>query len=302
MEPFDAGDAVKRYLAGESTCQIAKSLGVTLSKVEWQINKRGLRRGSSESARRRHATPAIDESAVAARYAAGETAQSIALNLGCSINVIQRIAKLYDIPVRSLAETKRAWYAKSTKEQRLALTQAAHDATRGRSRSNEDLCKIAVGCEKGIGKRIGPDEATMIGYLVATGCEVVPQKAVGRYNLDIALTESSIAVEMFGGGWHAQGALATNHRKRFDYLINNGWLPIIVWTVPLYPLSVAAHDYIVAIHKARCRGETMRSEEHVIRGDGHGGPISEGYPEGIPVVPCYKSCNKLRSNYASSWK
>ena len=52
--------------------------------------------------------------------------------------------------------------------------------------------------------------------------------ACGIYNIDFVIG-GSIAVECFGGNWHATGRAAARQGKRIEYLLNTGFDVVVVW-------------------------------------------------------------------------
>ena len=67
--------------------------------------------------------------------------------------------------------------------------------------------------------------------LVARGITFVPQRAVAQYNIDLAIGDS-IAVEVFGGGWHGYGRHAARFEERTRYLLSHGWHQVVIWINP----------------------------------------------------------------------
>src|SRR5260370_26203735 len=99
------------------------------------------------------------------------------------------------------------------------------------------------------------------------GIESTPQKAIGIYNCDLAV--DSIAVEIFGGGWHGYGRHKGRSLKRFNYLFNLGWNVVIVWIDGRrYPLSILAAQQIHSFTQLASSNPALRGQYWVIRGDG----------------------------------
>lgn len=186
---------------------------------------------------------------------------------GVNYNVIRNRLIEIGYPLRSISESHKISASRSTPEERRRRAKAAHDAVRGKRQSFEHRCKIAKTREI---KQVGITRIERIAgkMLVDYGFSIVFQKAIGKYNVDIAITKPSIAVEIFGGHWHTTGHHAARFRKRIDYIINSGWLPVIIWVTRNYPLEIGAIKYIISLSKKLSSGKTMGSKEHMIRGDG----------------------------------
>jgi very-short-patch-repair endonuclease len=200
-------------------------------------------------------------------YETGNSVKKISEILGCSKPCISGRLKGQGIVPRNRSEAMLNRMSHSTPEERARLTDAAHSAVRGMCRTEQDLCKRARGKED-------PRFATRIELKCADmlrehGFEVVLQKAIGSYNIDIAIPKYSIAVEIYGGNWHSGGRAAARFRKRFDYLINAGWFPVIIWVVRDYPLEVGAIDYLITLAEKISSGESVIRKEQMIWGNGN---------------------------------
>jgi very-short-patch-repair endonuclease len=174
--------------------------------------------------------------------------------------------------------------SQTPKKERMRLSKAAHDAVRGVRQSLEHQCKRATTRE--INQvAISEIEFRCADALRNRGFICVMQKAIGPYNIDIALTEPPIAVEIFGGQWHTADRHAARFRKRTDYLLDQGWLPVIVWVTRDIPFGAGAIEYIVALAEKMRRGESVGRKEQMIRGDGQPSTIGERKLNGLPPIP-----------------
>lgn len=210
----------------------------------------------------------LDVKDIARRYLAGETEQSIAKSLSVSRSVIKR--RILSVGVRRRGNSEARvlmWQRIQSPADRMRIVSAAHDAIRGKRQSLEHRTKTAKTRE--IKKSsIGRGEILLADMLEKVGLNVTLQKAIGPYNVDIAVHEGSLAVEIFGGNWHNSFSHARRFRERCDYLLDCGWLPVIIWVTKHFPLEKRAVDYLVALSQRQGFGKTIRREEHVIRGDG----------------------------------
>jgi very-short-patch-repair endonuclease len=93
--------------------------------------------------------------------------------------------------------------------------------------------------------------------------EVIPQQAVGPYNVDLGTFP--IAVEVWGGAWH----FSRDHTERFHYLLDRGWAVVIVYTDKIRsPLGPGAADYIAALIEICRTAPPPAGQYWVIRGSG----------------------------------
>jgi very-short-patch-repair endonuclease/transposase len=272
---IDAANLGSRYSSGESISDIANSFGVSMNVIERRLKELGIKhRTDSESRRLRWGTPTVDPAMLASEYLRGESEKAIAVKYGIARGTIRTMLVARGVTIRNQSVANACRMAKLTPEQRLALAKNAHAAVRGIPQSEEYRRKIAKAREVN-GTKPSAGEALLLKLLKARGLNPIVEKAIGRYNVDFALAKSAVAVEVFGGHWHAIGDHARKYRERMDYILNEGWLPIIVWHNALYPINERGVDYIVSVHESRCWRKTRRSKEHVIWGNGHGGPVRE---------------------------
>ena len=109
-------------------------------------------------------------------------------------------------------------------------------------------------------------------WLAQRAVQFTPQKAIGRYNIDIAVEELRIAVEV-NGDWHYFPDRAATDSKRREYLFDCGWRLIDValtnrteaaWKY----MRPACADKIVALLNEVRQGEPLWGKYCVIGGDG----------------------------------
>lgn len=258
ITPPDADYLARLYYSGHSSKELAELFGVSQSLVGNWFQMYGIKKDPR---------PAPDASELRRRYDAGETVQDIADTMGVSRPWLYRWFIAYGIPCES--GVKRV----AAKEKRAKTVEAR-------------------------GLHISPFEREFAAMLTGLGLDVIPQKAVGPYNVDIAT--GSVAVEIYGGGWHA----ARSDRERFAYLLDRGWSVVIIWVDPAKdPLTTNAAEYVVSFRKEAEGNPSVGCGYRVIRGSGHllssGGPNSDDLPDiftrrhqlDIPVSVPYGTCH-----------
>jgi len=210
----------------------------------------------------------LDIQDIANRYVSGEPEYKIAEHFKVSRDVITRRLNLAGIRRRTESEARKFMWINISVEEKKRLMSFPHNAIRGISQSFKQRCKVAKTREaKQIG--IGRGELMLANRLIQRGLAITLQKAIGIYNIDVAIHEGCIAVEIFGGNWHTCHSHARRFRKRCDYILNQGWLPVIIWVTKDFPLEDGAIQYLVTLSKRRSSGKPLRSKEKVIRGDGN---------------------------------
>ena len=147
---------------------------------------------------------------------------------------VQKIAALYgvsrDVIVRTLQEAghtqrgrgsaMRERMAAASPEQRLAWSEAAHAAVRGKPVPHS----IRVSQAEGRSGKVGSVYEQRVGDALRQ-CGLVPISgyAVDIFNLDIAFPEEKLAIEVDGGNWHTSPRKASQDAKKLSFLLRSGW-------------------------------------------------------------------------------
>lgn len=169
------------------------------------------------------------------RYLNGESEKSLAEYYGVARSSIHNRLTKMGIPMRTQSETNRMMMLTRTPEENKRNTEAAHKVMRGRKIPFDEQCRLAKGRQEKPGN-MSPDEITLRQLLANQGIITIPQLAIGPYNVDLAF--KNIAIEIYGGMWHASGRHFARAKQRFDYIHGQGWNTIIIWTdTQQYPLS-----------------------------------------------------------------
>jgi len=208
----------------------------------------------------------IDNDKTISLFNNGMSTKALAEKFSVQRSTVDRFLKNNGVCPRGQSESMINRMANTPEDERKKLTANANASMRGRKVPFEEQCNMAVGREKACkvfrGERIAGE------MLQELGIDIVYQKAVGAYNVDIFLPEYSVAVEIFGGHWHSFGHHAAIFRKRFDYIINSKMIPIIIWVTKDYPFEISAAKKVVSICKESRHNKAMLGHEHVLRGDG----------------------------------
>jgi very-short-patch-repair endonuclease len=266
-DPAHIDDAVRRYLAGEPESQIVATTGISRSVLHRERTRRGI------PPRSRHHLP---DAEIVEAYRGGESEYSIARRLSVSRAVIGKRLDEQGVQRRSMSAAGKTRAASLTPEQRAGQAAAAHAAVRGTKVPLDRLVASAASREqKG---RIGSDgEQFLFDRLVERGLQPIPQKAIGKYNVDLAVPP--IAVEVLGGGWHAT---KQSHAHRTPEILNAGWHLLFVWDHEGdSAISVQAADYLVSWLQEVGGKPPTRGEYRVISGGGKflaaGGPDDDQF-------------------------
>ncbi len=197
----------------------------------------------------------------------GLTFTQIAEKCGCSLSQVGKLFTVYGYSFDTAYKTK-----------------AAHDAIKGAKRTYEDLCKRAIAKQFNHPK-LTRWESLFFDFLRANDIPFTCSKAIGKYNVDF-LVDTSIAVELFGGSFHATGRAADRLHERMKFLIENGFNVYIVWCLSdetsIFP---GCFDDFVTFRKSISGNETPVGQYRVIWSDGD-----------------FISCGSLESDYLAAVK
>lgn len=260
-DPARLDNAVALYLSGQTVMQVQSATGVSTSVLLRAIKARGIpARGPRK---------VVPDAEVVAAYLAGESEYALAQRYGVGRPVIERRLNEAGVARRSHSEAGLVRAAKMTAEERAAQAAAANEAARGMKQSLELLERRAITREQ----RGGYDsegERHLAEWLMQRGLTVVPQKAIGKYNTDLAI--HPIAVEVLGGGWHLEKG---KHAVRTPEILNRGWHLVFVWDHEGdSALAEGAADYVVSYLDEVRRNPTSIGQYRVISGNGQ--PLAAG--------------------------
>lgn len=210
-------------------------------------------------------------------YDSGDSVLKMSKDFSVSRPVILRRLAEMGVAVRSRSEANRIRMSRLSPADRSDLARAAHDAVRGVKRSDEEILKRSAAREAVVAGSSQLEDA-FAGFLADRGIEFVRQKAIGKYNVDFALTSCPVAVEIFGGGWHNSGRHASRHPERIEYLLSQSWSIVIIWATTRWGggsyFDQRCADYVVSLAKILSTRPSGRGQYHVIRGDGKYASVS----------------------------
>lgn len=202
------------------------------------------------------------------RYLTGEqTQREAAASIGLSQPAFSSRLRRNGYRTLTRSEAMERRMSAMTPAQRSAQSAAAHDAVRGMTRTDEDLVKRAIGKQR-TQSHATDEERAVAAVIERGGYPVVLQQAVGKYNLDLGV-DGTVAVELFGGGWHAHGRHLARLPQRVEDIADAGWNLLIVWSANGFAPEPGpvAEDVLAYLQRTR-RDPAFRRQYRVIRGDG----------------------------------
>lgn len=272
-------DLVALYKSGLSIDRIAVQTGISR-----RIIRRDLIQAGALTPKQRHYPFA--ESDVLAMFSGGASVKALAGHFGVQRSVIVNILDENGVSPRSRSDAMFLRMAKATPEERERLTHAAHAATRGRSMPEECQIRMAEGRERT--KAHASFEALALAEMLESrGFPVTLEKAFGPYNIDIAIDERSIAVEVQGGNWHGFGRHGARLGKRREYILSRGWHLVEVWRLDMdrHVTMQTVADNLIAELETLSLDPSGRGEHRMIRCHGQALPASKSY--GYDVAPVH---------------
>lgn len=229
------------------------------------------------------------------RYLSGESLKALAARYGVSRTPIAARLIEQGITIRGYAAANKLRCTAMSPEQHRRNAEAAHAAVRGVRQTWEHQCKIALARQERL-SHVSPAELLLAEWLKNRGIEITPQLAVGAYNVDLGTFP--VAVEIFGGGWHAFGRHRKRAPERYRYLLDQGWSLIIVWVYDGRrgaALTPAVADYITTFCERTSTDPTFRREYRVIWGDGKEVPPSSLDLNHLSDIPSRRAARRAGS-------
>lgn len=263
MRDIDIDYFHKLHLAGKTLTQIASMTGY---KSDYSVYRRFKNAGLEIIPNKRTNYIRLDDDKIIINFNNGVSVNQLAKKFRVSRTTIVKRLNDHGIQARGRSESMVQRMENASPEERKKLTAKANETTRGRTIGFQELCNRAIGVEKAC--KIYRSELLASKVFNKLGIYPLFQKAIGPYNVDLFIEKDAIAVEIYGGGWHATGKASILFRKRFDYLLNAGILPCIVWVDKNFPLEVSVCKKIIILGKKSRHNKSIRSHEHVFRGDG----------------------------------
>lgn len=139
----------------------------------------------------------IDSARLVAEYTAGKSLNALAMEFGCERGPLLNCLKENGVKIRGRSDAEQLKWAGMTDERKAAQMAMAHKS------------------------RPGAYVDDVMAMVTAAGYECEGQFAVGPYDIDIAVHELSVAMEVtcFSPGTFRR----TKSRERCEHLLNRGW-------------------------------------------------------------------------------
>lgn len=270
-DPAKLDHAVDLYVGGKTGGEVETVTGVSRTVLYRELTKRGLPR--------QRLIPTPD--GLIEDYLSGSSVKACASRYGIDRKAVYRMLSEAGIDGRNRSEAMQLRWVRASAADRQAMLAQAHAASRDRVPTDAERVAIANAKD---GKALSALETQFAAMLAAIGVSVELGVPCGPYNLDLVAADT-VAVEIFGGNWHARG----HHRERFPerarHVLNAGYSLAIVWVHEgRYPLGVACAQHLSTLVQIT-RGHPSIGRQHwVIRGDGHFLAIREDDGDEVPFI------------------
>lgn len=205
-------------------------------------------------------------------YIDGMSEQALAQLAGVSRMTMRHNLLTAAIIPRNRSQAMYVRMQHTSEAERANLTSAAHSAVRGKQRDITELIQRALTRQQTL-QYATPIEFAFGDMLIQHGLRVIYQRAIERYNIDIAIETPPIAIEIEFNRTLPFVSRPANHHRRSEYLLDLGWNLCYILICKSWPLTVGAADYIVAWTQQLCTNDTIRGQYSVIRGNGKPVPI-----------------------------
>jgi very-short-patch-repair endonuclease len=276
MTDFNADQFIQRFKAGATFAAIAAEFGVCDRTVMERMHRAGFR--AREWLRGEREVKALEAHPA---HMAGESILAISGRTGVDRNTLRKTMLRLGLPVRDTSEAQRVRMRNMTAAERRANVAAANFVARVREIPLPEKVKRAATRTRKVGVR----ERELVEALRAAGVECEHQFPIGPYNVDLWLTESRVAVEVYRA--HPGKALMARLHKRTEYLLDGGRHQL---TVQLsYPRGTpfdlaAVRDKAIAFAEFCSRHHPAGGQHGVIRGNGEFVARSSHQTHGRPLV------------------
>lgn len=195
----------------------------------------------------------LDVNKIVEDYVGGTSENALSKMHGVDRGVIRRRLVAAGVTIRGGSEAEKLKWSQMSKAKKRKQVASAHAARRGQKDGASTLAKRAIQRMVNL-SHIGVDEVALANALLRLGVATTPQKAIGPYNLDLAIEEPAIAIEIEAGGTFY--SKRPRLLKRIKYLIDSGWIVLYIVTCGKKLAVYECASKIVALFKLASGNKT----------------------------------------------
>lgn len=161
-------------------------------------------------------------------YGRGVASYLIAKKFGVSNNYVRTLLEKNGVKLRGHDITNKVSAQKRTPEENRAITENASKSNQGSSHTLLHRSRLAITREKN--PTIDPVyEQPLVDLCKELDVPVVPQKAFGKFNVDLYLSGENVVIEIFGGNFHNKQEAVDMFNNKLKYLSRRKVPVLIVW-------------------------------------------------------------------------
>lgn len=256
----DVNNIIELYKSGFKSPEIAKRYGVGCTTIT-----RALKRNNIELT---GVKIELDSSEIVRLYESGVSENAIAGQFSVSRSVIRRRLIESNVVIRGQKAANQLMMENRTPEEHMRNVANAHEAIKGKRYTHEELCQRAISRQNSFSEFSSDYEFAIADELSERGIKFTPQYAIDKYNVDFAIFDN-IALEVYGGGWHAGGRAARRFDTRSKKIFDSGYTLVLCWAVARFnfvPSRIV--DYLISLNDILSSDPSFGCKHYVIRGDG----------------------------------
>lgn len=221
--PYDIKGILKRavpaYKEGARIADLAVQFKISKPYLYTLLQSSGIKMRPPGADQRK----VLDEEAIVAEYLSGISILELATTHQVARGSILTRLRERKIKIRSASEQSYISASRQSPEERKARAAAAHAAVRGSKRSPTLATALAI--RKQVAGKMTVKEKSRYDALLIAGIVTVPQFAVGKYSVDLAIPDARIAIEV-KSGWSSFGRKGEQEAAKKADLKRWGWLMI----------------------------------------------------------------------------
>lgn len=208
--------AIAEYNEGARTVDLARRYKISVSYLMQLMRNGGVKFRPPGTDKRRK----LNDEKIKDDYLSGKAILALSCQYGVSRDVIAKRLSEANVKLRSQSEQSYISAAKQSPEERKARASAAHAAVRGSKKSLKSLEQAAI--RRQIACKSTDKENKWWQHLADAGIVCVKQYAVGKYNIDLAVPDARLAIEV-KSGWSASGRKGAQEEAKRLGLKALGW-------------------------------------------------------------------------------
>lgn len=147
----------------------------------------------------------------------------------CHFVTILKWLREANVTIRNTSEAQKVCMSKRTYEEKLKFSEASRNTEGFKKQSPEKRIKYANTMQKNC--KLSKYEKIFLDELNKNGIETIPQYAIYIFNIDFAIPDLKLAIEVDGGNWHSTSKKKIeSDTKKEKYLSKIGWIVLRIKT------------------------------------------------------------------------